>query len=288
MANEVRKRQLGIGGLVEDAPLASGATLLTSAALAAVTGGVSSQEYFPIIINPDETPEIAYVTDLTNGSGVTGATGLLRGQEGTTPQDWPQDTPWCHAPTIEDFRLAGWELIFYSDCSSMSGWTQQQGTCTSDGSKITVANNSQLLRTAAIDAPLMLLDFKFRYATYPGDGAEFILLFPQSPNANFANNWLTNRLYCVSSTNFRIDHDIRANVHVAEGAIGALATNTWHSWRQIRCGDYFATYINGTLIAVSHMGYSMDGTRLSFGNISGQSFDLDDVRMYRGQGLPAA
>lgn len=104
MANELRKRQVGVGGLIEDAPLASGATLLTSAGLAAITGGVGSTEHFPITINPDGDCEIAYITDLTAGNGATGATGLLRGQEGTTPQDWPQDTPWLHAPTLRDIE----------------------------------------------------------------------------------------------------------------------------------------------------------------------------------------
>lgn len=105
MANELRKRQLGIGGLVEDNPLGSTATLLTSGGLAAITGGVGSTEHMAIVFNPDGEglpPEIAYLTDVTAGAGATGATGLIRGQEGTTQQQWAQDTPWVHALTLRD------------------------------------------------------------------------------------------------------------------------------------------------------------------------------------------
>lgn len=105
MANELRKRQLGVGGLVEDAPLSSGATLLTSGGLAAITGGVASTEHMAIVFDPENPSfEVAYITDLTAGTGATGATGLLRGQEGTTPQQWPQDTPWVHGPTLRDIE----------------------------------------------------------------------------------------------------------------------------------------------------------------------------------------
>lgn len=106
MANEIRIRQGGIGGLIEDNPLTASAQLLTSAGLAAVSGGVDSSHHLPVILDPDGVagpPEIAYVATLTAGTGATGATGLLRGQEGTTARQHDQDTPWLHGPTPRDY-----------------------------------------------------------------------------------------------------------------------------------------------------------------------------------------
>lgn len=114
MANETRQRQLGIGGLVEDASLSAGATQFTSAGLANITGGVDSSHHMAIILGPDGdvfAPEIAYITALTAGASTTGTTGLLRGQEGSTAQAWPQDTPWVHGPTLRDmFRAKSRQL----------------------------------------------------------------------------------------------------------------------------------------------------------------------------------
>lgn len=105
MANELRKRQLSIGGLVEDNPLSAAATLLTSAGLAAISSGVASTEHMAIVLDPDGidgAPEVAYLLDVTNGASVTGAAGLSRGQEGTTARAHVAGTPWVHAPTLRD------------------------------------------------------------------------------------------------------------------------------------------------------------------------------------------
>jgi hypothetical protein len=105
MANELRIRQLAVGGLVEDNPLTAGATLLTSAGLAGVSGGVGTTQHLPIVLDPDGedgAPEIAWVTSLAAGAGVTGATGLLRGQEGTTARQHVAGTPWVHGVTPYD------------------------------------------------------------------------------------------------------------------------------------------------------------------------------------------
>jgi hypothetical protein len=62
MANELRQTQNFIGGLVEDNPLTSGATTLTSAGLVAITGGVPSTHHMPIVLDPDGldgAPEIS-------------------------------------------------------------------------------------------------------------------------------------------------------------------------------------------------------------------------------------
>lgn len=103
MANEKRKRQIAVGGLIEDNPLTSGATTLTSAGLSVVTGGVGSTEHFAVVLDPDGldgAPEIAYVTALT--AAATSGT-IARGQEGTTARAHARDIPWIHAPTLRDF-----------------------------------------------------------------------------------------------------------------------------------------------------------------------------------------
>lgn len=114
MANEIRQRQLGIGGLVEDNPLTASATLLTSAGLASITGGVDSSHHMPVILDPDGAagpPEVAYITSLTAGLGATGATGFARGQENTSARQHLAGTPWIHAPTLIDISLLGAELL---------------------------------------------------------------------------------------------------------------------------------------------------------------------------------
>jgi hypothetical protein len=103
MANEKRKRQIAVGGLIEDNPLTSGATTLTSAGLSAVIGGVASTEHLAVVLDPDGTygaPEIAYVTTLTDG-GTSGT--VARGQEGTTAREHLRDVPWIHAATLRDY-----------------------------------------------------------------------------------------------------------------------------------------------------------------------------------------
>lgn len=102
MANELRKRQISIGGLVEDNPLTSGATTLTSASLAAVNSGVASDEHMAIVLDPDGmdgAPEVAYVTALT---ALAGSATVARGQEGTSARAHAKGTPWVHAPTVRD------------------------------------------------------------------------------------------------------------------------------------------------------------------------------------------
>jgi hypothetical protein len=123
MANEKRKRQMFIGGLVENNPLASGGTQLDSAALSSITGGVASTEHMAIVLDPDGidgAPEVAYITDLTASATSTGATGLLRGQEGTTARAHLRDIPWVHAPTLRECVTSD----FYTyDTGSASNFT---------------------------------------------------------------------------------------------------------------------------------------------------------------------
>lgn len=132
MANELRKRQIAIGGLVEDNPLTLGATTLTSAGLAAVTGGVTSTEYMPIVLDPDRidgAPEVVYVTALTGGAG-SGT--IVRACEGTTARQHVVNTKWVHAATPVDVPLTvdiswggdlGYDYDFGANSTSLpSGW----------------------------------------------------------------------------------------------------------------------------------------------------------------------
>ncbi len=105
MANELRVRTNNIGGLVEDNPLATAGTTLTSAGLQAIPA-IGSTQHFPITIDPDGiggAPEIAYVTahTLAAGSGT-----ILRGQEGTSARDHARDTPWIHGILASDFPVS--------------------------------------------------------------------------------------------------------------------------------------------------------------------------------------
>lgn len=106
MANELRVRTNFAGGLVEDNPLSSSATTLTSAGLASVPA-VGSTQHVVLIIDPDAVggnPEIVYVTAHT--ALATTAT-IVRAQEGTAARQHLRDTPWLHGPTTKDFDASG-------------------------------------------------------------------------------------------------------------------------------------------------------------------------------------
>lgn len=121
MANELRVRQNFIGGMVDDNPLTSGATTLTSAALAALVA-VGSTQHLAITFDPDGqfgAPEIAYITAHTTSA--TTAT-ILRGQEGTTARAHNQDVTWTHSPTILDYPGSG-AKIYKSAGQSISSAT---------------------------------------------------------------------------------------------------------------------------------------------------------------------
>jgi hypothetical protein len=124
MANEKRKRQIAIGGLVEDNPLTNSATTLTSAGLAAITGGIGSTEHMAIVLDPDGlegAPEIAYLTAVTNGA-ISGT--VARGQEGTTAREHLRDTPWVHATTLRDIeRISRTKIRATGDKTTTSNGT---------------------------------------------------------------------------------------------------------------------------------------------------------------------
>ncbi len=102
MANELRVRANFTGGLIDDNPLTSGATTLTSNALQALQV-IGATQHMVVVLDPDGyggNPEIAYLTGHTASAGT--AT-LLRGQEGSTARAHLQDTPWVHSATVADF-----------------------------------------------------------------------------------------------------------------------------------------------------------------------------------------
>lgn len=88
-----------VKGTILDDPLISGATTLTSVGLADLPE-IAGDDYAVLVIDPDGTPEIVYVTAHT--AGATTAT-ILRGQEGTSASEHALNTTWVHGPTAEDF-----------------------------------------------------------------------------------------------------------------------------------------------------------------------------------------
>lgn len=134
-----RVRQHHIGGLVEDNPLAAGATTLTSADLVRMRE-IVAPDYMAIMLDPDGRfgiPEIAYVT--AHGDGEQTAT-LLRGQEqiygSSAARKHERDTPWFHGPTAGDFGTSIRDLAWtrsdgphdlddeFNDASLNEAWTR--------------------------------------------------------------------------------------------------------------------------------------------------------------------
>jgi len=106
MANEKRLRNNSVGGLIEDNPLTSGATTLTSAGLTSL-GVVDTTNHAVVVLDPDGiegAPEIVYVTAHT--ASTTTAT-ILRAREGTTAIAHSVDIPWVHTATVKDFDGSG-------------------------------------------------------------------------------------------------------------------------------------------------------------------------------------
>lgn len=104
MANELRVRANFTGGLVDDNPLTSSATTLTSNALQALQV-IDATKHMVIVLDPDGyggTPEIAYLTGHTSAAAT--AT-ILRGQEGSTARPHLQDTPWVHSAVVSDYPV---------------------------------------------------------------------------------------------------------------------------------------------------------------------------------------
>lgn len=146
MANELRVRTNFVGGLIEDNPLASGATTLTSAGLASLPA-ITSTSHMAIILDPDGragNPEIAYVTAHT--ALATTAT-ITKGQEGTTGRAHDRDTPWLHGPTVKDFDASGGGVGLIGLTSYNPG-TQQIVTTTSSSMADVDATNLVVAFTA--------------------------------------------------------------------------------------------------------------------------------------------
>jgi hypothetical protein len=104
VANEIRIRQNFIGGLVEDNPLTSGATTLTSAALAALVA-IGSTEHAVIVLDPDGMsgePEEVWVTAHTAGA-TTATIARAKGYPASTARAHDRDTPWVHTAVNTDF-----------------------------------------------------------------------------------------------------------------------------------------------------------------------------------------
>lgn len=117
-----------MGGMIEDDPLAIGATTMTSQALAALPLITAGSNYAAITLDPDGTegePEIVWVTEHTTLSQT--AT-ILREPPGenSTAREHSNDTYWVHAPTTLDYETikaygGGGEL--YNNGGNTSGAT---------------------------------------------------------------------------------------------------------------------------------------------------------------------
>lgn len=128
MANEIRIRTNFVAGLVEDNPLTSSATLLTSAGLASLPV-IDTTNHAAIILDPDGvggSPEIVWVTAHT--ASATTAT-ILRAQESTSSRQHERDTPWVHSATATDF-------------TSSATWASYTPTWTADGTAPSIGDGT--------------------------------------------------------------------------------------------------------------------------------------------------
>lgn len=62
-------------------------------------GAISAPNFLPLILDPDGTPEVVWVTAYTSGTSAT----ISRGKEGTTGASHSNGVTWVHGPTILDF-----------------------------------------------------------------------------------------------------------------------------------------------------------------------------------------
>lgn len=176
MANEKRTRSNFGGGLIEDNPLTSSATTLTSAGLASLPV-VDTTNHLVITLDPDGyggAPEIIYV--LAHASTASTAT-ILRGQESTTARQHERDTPWVHSVTTLDFfepwlvdiigaasepsaTVGTWAIALWSDATYPFGGTGIQS--------VTGAQNDSITWTFAASAGLWTISLLTRRSTNVG------------------------------------------------------------------------------------------------------------------------
>lgn len=133
-----RARYNFIGGLVEDAPLSSSATTLTSAALAALPVITSGTTYVPVSIDPyglAGAPEVVWITAHT--ASATTAT-IARGKEGSTARIHQADTQWVIAPTTADAPRMDYKRRTSGDLTLNSGASSPIWTNVDTGLDITL------------------------------------------------------------------------------------------------------------------------------------------------------
>lgn len=103
MANELRIYQNFAGGRIDNNPLASGGTSLSSPDLASLIA-VASTEHLMIVLDPDAlagAPEAVKVTAHT--ASATTAT-ITRAQNGTSARQHAAGTDWVHAAVDDDYK----------------------------------------------------------------------------------------------------------------------------------------------------------------------------------------
>jgi hypothetical protein len=182
LANELRVRQNFQSGTIDDNPLTSGATTLTSTELAGLAA-VDSTEHMALVLDPTGAgngPEIVWVTAHT-GSATTAT--IVRGREGTTGVQHSSVITWVHVATNADYEQIGptadrpsgtglpfkWQRYFDTDLGSPmiydgTSWVQlnaeaavvatrevygasSYGACATAGPAVTVTTGTKALVT---------------------------------------------------------------------------------------------------------------------------------------------
>lgn len=243
MANELRKRQVGIGGFVENNPLTDSGTTLDSAALAAITGGVASTEHMALVIDPDGdggAPEIVHITALTDTDD---SATIVREREGTTKRQHEQGTPWVHAPTPADAPVTidtlwggdlGSDYEFDANSSSLpSGWSWvNQSTSTyleKFGAGVIAAPGVAGIQWRGIVRAVpagssWLTTAKFGFMTKAGNESGSGIVLRESGTSKFVvfylyvNNPTVHDIYVYKWTN---------NTTASAGFAGPIAVTTW-------------------------------------------------------------
>lgn len=126
MANELRIYQNLLGGRIDNNPLASGGTSLSSPALAAMVV-VGSTQHLVVVLDPDGmagAPEEVWVTAHT--ASATTAT-IVRGQNGTTARAHANGTDWVHTTVNTDLGFAG-TLLGRKEYANASAYQTISGT----------------------------------------------------------------------------------------------------------------------------------------------------------------
>lgn len=217
MANELRVRSAFLGGLIEDNPLSSSATTLTSAGLASVPV-IGSTQHMAIVLDPDGfngAPEVVYIT--AHSAAATTAT-IVRAQESSTARAHDRDVPWVHTVTVKDYDAAGGGTGLIGFKNYRPGADAASYNTTSTSSVDVDATNLAVSFTAPPSGRVLVRLCGSKYASV-GDQAFWSV---REASANVAEQY-------VSSVGTNIHH-ISVPFYVSGLTPGAALTYKW-GWR---------------------------------------------------------